>query len=193
MTADERDLTPPGVFTMFPLEPLPADLLSGRNGLQRNLDRMAERVREEGIAEFMATPEAQAAQESTPDTLTLTNIRSAVAELETAAIPKVGDEYVVEAHERHRPEQVQARGRWRRRKQVFRKFAAELGWPECMKVAHDDQIVGAVLQAGLRLRDWRRFERSGRRSREHRRVERDWRRLRRRIQRKAVNSKDPPF
>lgn len=181
MTVDERDLTPPGIFTMFPLEPLPADMLSGGNGLQRNIDRMAERVREEGIAEFMATPEAQAAQ-------------AELASVDVTAV--VGVDFAAEPARDDgcwRPEQYPTSGRWRRRKQVMRQLAADLGWPECMKVAHDDQIIGAVLQSGLRLRDWRRFERSGRRSREHRRVERDWRRLRRRIQRKAVNSKDPPF
>lgn len=133
MTADERDMTPPGVFTMFPLEPFPADLLSGGNGLQRNLDRMAERVREEAIAEFMASPEAKAAQ----------------AELQGWQYQDGADDDAP-----YRPEQVQARGRWRRRKQVLRKFAAELGYPECMEVAHPEQIDGAVMQAGVRLRDF---------------------------------------
>jgi len=59
-----------------------------------------------------------------------------------------------------RAEQYPTSGRWRRRKQVVRQLAADIGWPGCMDVAHDDLIVGAVLQAGVRLRDWRRFERS---------------------------------
>ena len=59
MTIDERDLTPPGVF-MFQDTPLPADLLSRGDGLLRNLDRMAERVRDDAIADFMASPEARA-------------------------------------------------------------------------------------------------------------------------------------
>ena len=68
-----------------------------------------------------------------------------------------------------RAEQCPTSGRWRRRKQVVRQLAADLGWPGCLEVAHDDQIVGAVLQAGVRLRDWRRFERSGRRMHERHR------------------------
>lgn len=46
-------------------------------------------------------------------------------------------------------------GRWRRRKQALRQVAVDLGWPECMEVASDDQILAGVLAAGLRLRDWR--------------------------------------
>lgn len=58
---------------------------------------------------------------------------------------------------------VHPRGRWRRRKQVVRQLAADLGWPGCLEVASDDQIVAGVLAAGVRLRDWRRFEGGGRR------------------------------
>ncbi len=46
-----------------PVETTPVlNPLSGPSALERNLDRMAERVREEALAEFMATPEAKAAQ-----------------------------------------------------------------------------------------------------------------------------------
>lgn len=92
-----------------------------------------------------------------------------------------------------RAEQYLTSGRWRRRKQVVRQLAADLGWPGCLEVAHDDQIVGAVLQAGVRLRDWRRFERSGRRMQEHLRTQRAWRRARRRVHRKASTTGEPPF
>ena len=47
-----------------------------------------------------------------------------------------------------------ARGRWRRRKRVVRQLASELGWPGCMAVASSHQIEGAVIQAGVRLRDF---------------------------------------
>lgn len=92
-----------------------------------------------------------------------------------------------------RAEQCPTSGRWRRRKQVVRQLAADLGWPGCLEVAHDDQIVGAVLQAGVRLRDWRRFERSGRRMQEHLRTQRAWHRARRRVHRKASSTGEPPF
>lgn len=66
---------------------------------------------------------------------------------------------------------VHPRGRWRRRKQVVRQLAADLGWPGCLAVASDDQIVAGVLAAGVRLRDWRRFEGGGRRHPKVRRAE----------------------
>jgi hypothetical protein len=202
MTADERDLTPPGVFTQFPLEPLPADLLSGGSGLLRNLDRMAERVRDEAIAEFMATPEAQAAE---AELIAAGLIRADDAtERVTGERPhrprdgvRIRDEDgPVEAEperSRYRPEQVHARGRWRARKQVLRAFAAELGWPGCLEVTHDDSIVGSVLQAGLRIRDWRRFERSGRRAHERAAAERACSKQRRSNRRKRLAEGDIPF
>ena len=59
MNSNDRD-RPLGVFTMFPPDPLPANLLSNNGGgLARNLDRMAERVRDEAFADFMACPEVQ--------------------------------------------------------------------------------------------------------------------------------------
>mgnify|MGYP003440046741 FL=1 len=137
----ERDQMPLGVFTMFPLEPLPANLLSGGNGLLRNLDRMAERVRDEAIAEFMATPKA------------------ALAELVVAAKAKVNadDLDLATEPERYRPLQVHPRGRWRTKKRVIRALAEDLGYPECLAVTSPWEIEGHVTAAGVRLRDFRKL------------------------------------
>lgn len=126
--------------------------------------------------------------------LTLDAIRRAVAILQEDNIPKDANGYYqAPQRERHKPEQYPARGRWRRRKQVLRQLAADLGWPECMAVTHDDSIVGAVLQAGLRIRDWRRFERSGRRGHERHRLLRIAKPLQRWARRKLAASGELPF
>jgi len=56
-----------------------------------------------------------------------------------------------------RVRQVHCRGRWRAVKRKMQALAAELGWPECLKVAHPDQIEGHVLLAGAKLRCWHRL------------------------------------
>ena len=61
---------------------------------------------------------------------------------------------------RWRPHPVYSRGRWRTKKRVLRQLAADLGYPECMEVAHRDQIDGAVLQAGVRLCDFYKLHRT---------------------------------
>ena len=83
-------------------------------------------------------------------------------------------------------------GRWRTRKVSLRRLAAELGWPACMEVAHDDQIVAAVLWAGVKVRHWRRFEQSGRRWHQHYRIERNKRAARRAARRRRAGD-DLPF
>ena len=60
---------------------------------------------------------------------------------------------------RWRPKLVHPRGRWRSKKRALRQLADELGYPECMDVAHPEQIDGAVIQAGVRLRDFYKLHR----------------------------------
>jgi hypothetical protein len=55
---------------------------------------------------------------------------------------------------RWRPKLAHPRGRWRSKKRALRQLADELGYPECLGVAHLDQIDGGVIQAGVRLRDF---------------------------------------
>jgi len=87
---------------------------------------------------------------------------------------------------------VHPRGRWRRRKQVVRQLAADLGWPGCLAVASDDQIVAGVLAAGVRLRDWRRFE-GGRRHPKVRRADAVLAGQRRRASRQLMAEDGVPF
>jgi len=137
-----------------------ANPLSGPSALERNLDRMAECVREEAIAEFMATPEAKAAQ---AELLGEAKARVATAlerielgrpdftsEMNAPTVPDDGC---------WRPEQVNPRGRWRMKKRALRQLAEDLNYPDCMEVAHPEQIDGAVMQAGVRLRDFYKLHR----------------------------------
>lgn len=245
-----------------------ANPLSGPSALERNLDRMAERVRDEAIAEFMATPEAKAAQAellseakarvasalerielgrpdftsemNAPAVVTPPFVRFAPSivvmvdtggptaedeldpDVELAARRKRADQQrpidpsinhqdwgwcircrldrykegrdrlcawcwershkpspaaqspamvAVDMAEAEaygatvpddgcwRPEQVNPRGRWRMKKRALRLLAEDLGYPECMEVAHPEQIDGTVMQAGVRLRDFYKLHR----------------------------------
>jgi len=60
---------------------------------------------------------------------------------------------------RYETETVTCRGRWRHVKPKLRALAAELGWPECLAVAHEDQVEGHVLRVGARLASWRKLSR----------------------------------
>jgi hypothetical protein len=42
-------------------------------------------------------------------------------------------------------------------KRKLQALAAKLGWPECMEVAHLDQIEGRVLMAGAKLAAWHKL------------------------------------
>lgn len=81
---------------------------------------------------------------------------------------------------------VHCRGRWRAVKRKLRALAAELGWPECMEVAHADQIEGCVLRAGAKLSRWHKLSK-------HRRKPAD--RAAERRHRKALraNLRDPDY
>ena len=72
----------------------------------------------------------------------------------------------------NRVQQVHCRGRWRAVKRKLQVLAAELGWPECMNVAHEDQVVGRVLMAGAKLSRWHKFTSKHRRSPSNRAAER---------------------
>ena len=57
----------------------------------------------------------------------------------------------------NRVPQVHCRGRWRAVKRKLLVLAAELVWPECMKVASHDQVEGRVLMAGAKLSRWHKL------------------------------------
>ena len=85
-----------------------------------------------------------------------------------------------------RVQQVHCRGRWRAVKRKLQVLAAELGWPKCMEVAHEDQVVGRVLMAGAKLSRWHKLSK-------HRRKPAD--RAAERRHRKALraNLRDPDY
>ena len=83
--------------------------------------------------------------------------------------------------------QVHCRGRWRAVKRKLQALAAELGWPECMEVAHHDQIEGRVLMAGAKLAVWHKFTSKHRRKPADRRAERAHRKALR------ANLRDPNY
>lgn len=185
MTSNDRH-RPLGEFTMFPLEPLPADLLSGSGGLERNLNRMAERVRDEAIADFMACPEVQGI------------LRGEVVEIDPAtvsAVPTVYDpeegwvavDVTEEVLPPNRVPQVHCRGRWRAVKRKLRALAAELGWPGCMEVASVYQVEGRVLMAGAKLAAWHKLTSKHRRKPADRTVQRRHRKTLR------ANLRDPDY
>ncbi len=185
MNSNDRDC-PLGVFTMFPPDSLPANLLSNNGGgLMRNLDRMAVRAADEAIAEFMASPEAQAAAESIKQEAALALERitgGAVVELASSGSATI----VYDGDTWRRPKQVHCRGRWRAVKRKMQALAAELGWPGCMEVASYDQIEGAVLTAGARLAAWNKLSRVRRKPADRRADRRHRKTLR-------ANLRDPDY
>ncbi len=84
------------------------------------------------------------------------------------------------------PPQVHCRGRWRAVKRKLQVLAAELGWPECMEVAHPDQVEGRVLTAGAKLAAWHKLSKH-RRKPANRRAERAHRKVLR------ANLRDPDY
>ena len=86
-----------------------------------------------------------------------------------------------------RSAQVCCHGRWRAVKRNLQVLASELGWPECMEVAHADQIEGCVLRAGAELATWHRFTSKHRRKPADRAAERRHRKALR------ANLRDPDY
>lgn len=91
-----------------------------------------------------------------------------------------------------RPEQVNPRGRWRTKKRALRQLAEDLNYPECMEVAHPEQIDGAVMQAGVRLRDFYKLHRV-RTTPAQAKAERAQRRVDKREMARAIARGEPPF
>ena len=93
---------------------------------------------------------------------------------------------------RWRPQLVHPRGRWRSKKRAIRALAEDLGYPECLEVAHPEQVDGGVMQAGVRLRDFYKLHRV-RVSPALAKAERVQRRADRREMARAVARGDLPF
>lgn len=129
---------------------------------------------------------------------------SGTTEAETRAWYKVVDKVEAELAEaeayantvpedgRWRPEQVHPRGRWRTKKRAIRALAEDLGYPECLEVAHPEQVDGGVGQAGVRLRDFYKLHR-GRTTPAQAKAERAQRRADRRAMAALLARGEPPF
>lgn len=82
--------------------------------------------------------------------------------------------------------------RWRKKKRFLRELGTEIGFPECLRVAHQDQIDGLIHGAGVRLRYFYKAHRARRTEREAR-AKRDEARARRRAYKAASARGELPF
>lgn len=113
--------------------------------------------------------------------LAVVGVDFAVPGSETTVITTVAVE-----REDYRPMLVHPRGRWRQRKQVIREFAAELGYPGCLKVTTMWELESHANFAGIRVRDFRKLSRYRRAPLDVRREREEWRAQRRRTARDGI-------